>query len=245
MLGPGLEFAGLDADNSRSLIKLRLTAALIAALGAALLAVPGFATGELFIRGAGYGHGIGMSQYGAYGYALHGKGYRFILGHYYTGTSLGHVDPRRIVTVLLPTGGAAFSGATRAGARKLKPSVTYDVHALANGKLSLVNGTNGKLLGKFAAPLKATGRTPLTVPGLGTYRGSLEFIPDGAGHVETIDAIGLDDYVRGVVAAEMLSRSIPADTCIPFRKPQATHRPRRLDVVSPAIVTVHPTASRA
>ena len=30
-----------------------------------------------------------MSQYGAYGYAQHGKGYRFILGHYYTGTTIG------------------------------------------------------------------------------------------------------------------------------------------------------------
>ena len=33
----------------------------------------------LYISGGGYGHGIGMSQYGAYGYALHGWTYQQIL----------------------------------------------------------------------------------------------------------------------------------------------------------------------
>jgi stage II sporulation protein D len=33
------------------------------------------------IRGAGFGHGIGMSQYGAYGFALEGADYQEILAH--------------------------------------------------------------------------------------------------------------------------------------------------------------------
>jgi len=41
------------------------------------------------IRGAGFGHGVGMSQYGAMGYASNGWNAAQILGHYYTGTSLG------------------------------------------------------------------------------------------------------------------------------------------------------------
>ena len=41
------------------------------------------------VKGHGFGHGVGMSQYGAYGYAKHGKGYRFILGHYYPGRASG------------------------------------------------------------------------------------------------------------------------------------------------------------
>ena len=57
----------------------------------------------------------------------------------------------------------------------------------------------------FAAPLVATGPGPLTSPATGAYRGSLEFRPDGRGGVQTVDALGLDDYVRGVVAAEMPS----------------------------------------
>jgi stage II sporulation protein D len=50
--------------------------------------------------------------------------------------------------------------------------------------------------------LTVTAPTPVIVPGLGTYRGTLQFSPAGAG-VQTVNAIGLDDYVRGVVAAEM------------------------------------------
>jgi len=41
------------------------------------------AAGELVIDGAGWGHGIGMSQYGAYGRALAGQGYEEILDFYY------------------------------------------------------------------------------------------------------------------------------------------------------------------
>ncbi|HEY1003750.1 MAG TPA: hypothetical protein VGD83_29325 [Streptosporangiaceae bacterium] len=37
------------------------------------------AASTFYIRGGGDGHGIGMSQYGAYGYALHGAGYQAIL----------------------------------------------------------------------------------------------------------------------------------------------------------------------
>ena len=47
-------------------------------------------TGPLFLfSGHGWGHGIGMSQYGAWGYALHGYDDEQILAHYYPGTSLG------------------------------------------------------------------------------------------------------------------------------------------------------------
>ena len=37
------------------------------------------------VSGRGYGHGVGMSQYGAYGQALAGRTYDQILAHYYTG----------------------------------------------------------------------------------------------------------------------------------------------------------------
>ncbi len=43
---------------------------------------------EVTIRTLGYGHGVGMSQYGARAMALSGKGYEEILRHYYTGAEL-------------------------------------------------------------------------------------------------------------------------------------------------------------
>ncbi|HUQ40496.1 MAG TPA: SpoIID/LytB domain-containing protein [Acidimicrobiales bacterium] len=42
--------------------------------------------------GAGFGHGVGMSQWGAYGQAQEGRSAAQILGHYYPGTSLTGVD---------------------------------------------------------------------------------------------------------------------------------------------------------
>ena len=43
---------------------------------------------NVVIQTKGYGHGVGMSQYGALGMAKKGYSYREILMHYYTGTTL-------------------------------------------------------------------------------------------------------------------------------------------------------------
>ena len=45
-------------------------------------------------RTVGYGHGVGMSQYGARGLALQGMEYREILAHYYTGVALGKIEKK-------------------------------------------------------------------------------------------------------------------------------------------------------
>jgi stage II sporulation protein D len=79
----------------------RATAALICALaGLALWAAPTLAS-TLVIEGAGNGHGVGMSQDGALGYAQHGWSDSEILAHYYTGTALGQAPANFIVKVLV------------------------------------------------------------------------------------------------------------------------------------------------
>ena len=50
-------------------------------------------------RGAGYGHGVGMSQIGAYGQALEGKLGTEIVSHYYPGTTIEAVDDSQFVRV--------------------------------------------------------------------------------------------------------------------------------------------------
>ena len=47
---------------------------------------------EVIIKTKGYGHGVGMSQYGAYGMAKAGYKYDEILAHYYTGTKLKKIE---------------------------------------------------------------------------------------------------------------------------------------------------------
>jgi len=44
--------------------------------------------GGLMAIGRGFGHGVGMSQWGAHGLALRGESYRAILHHYYRGVSI-------------------------------------------------------------------------------------------------------------------------------------------------------------
>ena len=57
-------------------------------------AVGGF---QLLVRGQGYGHGVGMSQWGAHGLAEQGADFRAILSHYYRGADVRpfkpHYDP--------------------------------------------------------------------------------------------------------------------------------------------------------
>jgi stage II sporulation protein D len=182
---------------------MRIVGALISIAATLVLAPVAGAATQFNISGGGYGHGIGMSQYGAYGYALHGKDYKFILAHYYQGTLLGSADPNQTVRVLIDSGTAGFGGATSAGKQKLDPATTYTVRALADGTLTLLDAS-GKKVGHYSSPLSIGGTGPLSVVGHGAYRGTLEFRAVGSG-VQTVNAIGLDDYVRGVIAAEMPS----------------------------------------
>src|SRR6185436_9980306 len=53
-----------------------------------------------FVTGHGWGHGLGMSQYGAYGYAQHGWKYDAIIKHYYTGTTIGQAPVTKVRVLL-------------------------------------------------------------------------------------------------------------------------------------------------
>lgn len=76
----------------------------LAAVLAALALSPAAAQAStLIVQGAGDGHGVGMSQNGALGYARHGWGYQQILAHYYTGTSIGRAPAKSVVRVLVGT----------------------------------------------------------------------------------------------------------------------------------------------
>src|SRR3954463_12347497 len=108
-----------------------MTRTLIAILMLALRAAPPAAAkpkATFTIRGAGFGHGVGMSQYGALGYAEHGWNAAAILPHYYSGRALGTPAPAAKVRVLLSTAPKArITGARQAGTRKLDPATTYTV----------------------------------------------------------------------------------------------------------------------
>ena len=53
------------------------------------------------IRGHGWGHGLGLAQYGAYGYARDdGRNFQWIIDHYYPGTTLGAAGVGRVKVLL-------------------------------------------------------------------------------------------------------------------------------------------------
>src|SRR3712207_6472855 len=192
-------------------IMTRPARVLAAILLAGLLAAPPAGAATRFtIRGAGFGHGVGMSQYGALGFAQQGTGYREILAHYYTGTSLGAVEATRTVRVLLQStsGAAAVTGAERAGARTLDPARSYRIVRRSFDQVDLQTAT-GRRIGTYTAPLQIDGGADgIVLKGRalngrtsGAYRGILEVRP-GAFGVNAINAVALDEYVQGVVPVE-------------------------------------------
>jgi SpoIID/LytB domain protein len=79
----------------------RLLALFAATLAVSLASAGAARAADLLITGAGSGHGVGMSQEGALGYAEHGFSYQAVLAHYYTGTSIGVAPPGAQVRVLV------------------------------------------------------------------------------------------------------------------------------------------------
>src|SRR5262249_19252125 len=80
---------------------MRGVALLVCCLVASLAAAASARAGTVFVvQGRGWGHGIGMSQWGAYGYARHGWSYHRILAHYYRGTQLGRTGVRSVRVLL-------------------------------------------------------------------------------------------------------------------------------------------------
>jgi stage II sporulation protein D len=185
------------------------TTGLLAALALLLCAAPADAASRLVIRGAGFGHGIGMSQYGAYGLALQGVRYDAILSRYYTGTQLSALSSNPDVRVLLQSGErkVTVSGVSRLGDRALDPAKTYNVIrggsglVLRHGSQRLATSTPPMRLESTSASAFMLAGT--SVPGIrnGQYRGALELRPSGRG-INAINALDLETYVRGVVSAE-------------------------------------------
>jgi stage II sporulation protein D len=168
------------------------------------VATPARASVEWVVHGHGFGHGVGASQYGAYGYAKHGKGYRFILAHYYTGTMIGELSGPHVVRVLLDisSGDVGFSGSTSACGVALDPARGYEAHR--DGKRVELRSSGGKPLAECGHELRAAGEGRVSIAGLGAYRGALEVVPTASdvGSLNVVNALALEQYVKGVIPNE-------------------------------------------
>ncbi len=180
-------------------------AATCVALAAAALAASASAAGWV-IHGRGFGHGVGMSQYGAYGYAKHGRDYRSILGHYYRHTRIGRANGWIRVLLASGIGSVGFSKARTACGKRLDTRRGYQF--ADSGSTVVLRSQRGRRLASCGRSGTAKGGSGIRVDGKGTYRGTLKAKETGG--LLVVNNVGLDDYARGVIANEMVS-SWPQD----------------------------------
>ncbi|MGH2996014.1 MAG: SpoIID/LytB domain-containing protein [Gaiellaceae bacterium] len=174
---------------------------LATAVAAALVLVGAAAAAPLFVlTGRGWGHGIGMSQYGAYGYALHGSSYGQILAHYYPGTGLG--TRSKAVEVLLASSRSSVTIGSAANFKAGTAQIgagTWKVTVALDGRLKLVKGAVTR---KFSSPTTFKPGTAALALGGNHYRGSIVLRASNK-LVWALNVLGLDPYVKGVVPQEM------------------------------------------
>jgi len=169
------------------------------AVAAAALAIPAVASGGtvFLLDGRGWGHGVGMSQWGAEGYARHGLDCKQILAHYYPETHVGIAQPREVRVLLVESKPSVRIGSTSpfmvvdARGRKLH----LPARAVVIDKRFVLQHR------RLAEPLRfVAGAQPLEVD-LAAYRGDVvvKAKPDG---LMAVNVLPLDRYLRGVVPWE-------------------------------------------
>lgn len=184
-------------------------------------------SGYYTVTGGGWGHRIGMSQYGAHGAGIAGLSHAQILSFYYPGTNLetwdiGHVrigitidydgitrvDHRDGLAVSHGTGGTAYS---------LPSREQWRVRATSGSASSCVlEGYNGSSWAAYQ-PSGMPGGCPMTFssPTEGTvdlylpdgsrriYRGQLTATHHGSTNLATVNRLPMQHYLRSVVSIEM------------------------------------------
>src|SRR5438094_7446125 len=161
------------------------------------------------ITGHGWGHGVGLSQYGAYGYAQKGFGYEKIVLHYFPGTEIGDAPVSR-VRVLLTSGVAKLQIGSTQDFRVRDGSGV--VHNVVTGTYALTPALKLKVDGKDKA--MALPGPLLFQPGWAAlalkhrYRGSIQ-VDVTSGKLRAINMVGLEQYLYGVVPSEMPYKWLP------------------------------------
>jgi stage II sporulation protein D len=122
----------------------------------------GVTSGSVTLTGAGFGHGVGMSQYGAYGMARDGSSVQKILTHYYSGTTVtGHSDDVDLKVNVVDRGSRVALSSTSlvsgGGALRLISSggVVFDLPAGSTATVTPVGG----MVSVDTAPAGGTART--------------------------------------------------------------------------------------
>lgn len=154
------------------------------------------------ITGRGWGHGVGMSQWGAHGFARRGLDYRRILSHYYRGTTIGKAPIAKVRVLLAgskPTLTISSEAPFRVRDTAGRTRTLVGEHVIGPGLRVKTKGAKRRVA--LAPPLVfLPGAEPLR---LGRrYRGSIRVDRVGS-RLRAINVVGLERYLYGVVPAEV------------------------------------------
>ena len=194
---------------------LRVLAALAAAIAALAAAGPAAAEVTFRFEGRGFGHGVGMSQYGARGAALAGLSAERILKHYYRGAVIANESRTNMRIRIAESRASVTVGGHDVGVvamalgegRQVKLSRNVGYRAIVRDGGVRVIGVTGRVR------LAATGSVlimPTTAGGIVTfngrrYRGGLHLAPVGDRRLDVVNVVDIEGYLLGV-----LPREVPA-----------------------------------
>jgi stage II sporulation protein D len=208
---------------------------------------------SITLYGRGYGHGAGLSQYGAYGRAVAGQDYVTILGHYYQNTTTALIASSQ-VRVLLLSGWAAtttsplrlygiggawtFDGITTAFPADAEARLIPTVSGTTTTWRLRVTALDGTVLYDAASSgdlrmRPASSATILRLYSKPTtydrFRGVLHIMAKTT--VSVVNELPMESYLQGVVPAEM-----------PYTWPSAALRAQAVASRSFATVRLHPSS---
>lgn len=201
-----------------------LTPAVLFAEPAQADSAVGVKSGSFVLHGAGFGHGWGMSQYGAYGMARQGRDWKQILGFYYPGTTRKTLARGSTIKVwvsadndnslrvrpaagLKITDGSGHSFAVPTGSKYKSWRIA---RSGAGYQLTYHDSTNRNIVVRtklsnttwsFSTKAKIV-KVRMPDGSIRQYRGSVQLIKRGSGG-RTVNKLALEDYVKAVIPIEM------------------------------------------
>ncbi|MBM7509334.1 SpoIID/LytB domain protein [Nocardioides salarius] len=178
---------------------------------------------DVVLEGRGFGHGKGLSQYGARAAAAQGRTHQEILDFYYPGTQRGGVagDVEVLISAdtttdvkVRPARGlrvrSVATGRSRWLARLAPDARAWRITSATRGRSNVEAKVKGgwSRVRTLAGDAELLAKEPLTLllprGARATYRGALRSASTGAGRDrDTVNVVDFEDYLRGVVPGEV------------------------------------------
>ncbi|GGA64871.1 peptidoglycan-binding protein [Ornithinibacillus halotolerans] len=160
---------------------------------------------SFYITGKGYGHAVGMTQYGAYGMAKAGHSYEEIIKYYYTGVELSTRDTEnQLVRVLLAQNASTITISSdqpyQVGDKEF-PAHTVTSIQYENGEYVIKNSGN-------TYTRESQLQISSTQGGLLHFKDQqyegIFYISEDAGKLDLVNHINVESYLKGVVPYEII-----------------------------------------